>query len=165
MRATLVPILSHFAGAVWWSSPLRRASETAQIAGSRTPHISTALREVGLGGFEGARTNARVHEHSELVSAWRAGHCFHETPMGCEPATSGAQRLAHFLMGVMRARDRDVLHISVTHFGLLNALIGSGVVEVSVLHAEPGFPQHLQGLLCTHGPTGKLRCEPWLVRS
>lgn len=42
-------------GATLWSSPLRRASETARLVAGRDPLTSDALTEMNWGGWEGLR--------------------------------------------------------------------------------------------------------------
>ncbi|MGE3908829.1 MAG: histidine phosphatase family protein, partial [Chloroflexota bacterium] len=61
-----------------FSSPLKRALETAEIIGAATGHSVTVIeefREIDCGEFDGAPpTDALWREHDEILAAWRAGN-------------------------------------------------------------------------------------------
>lgn len=60
-----------------YSSPLKRALETAQIIGEQTGHRVTVIeefREINCGDFDGAPpTDALWAEHDRILAAWRNG--------------------------------------------------------------------------------------------
>ncbi|MCC7369696.1 MAG: histidine phosphatase family protein [Chloroflexi bacterium] len=60
-----------------FSSPLKRALETAQIIGAQTGHgvsIIEEFREINCGEFDGAPpTSERWRHHDEILEAWRTG--------------------------------------------------------------------------------------------
>jgi len=67
-----------FAGAEWWSSPLSRAYETAQLLGIENPKTDDRLREISWGDWEGmtkteiaARFPAMIAEAERIGAAYR----------------------------------------------------------------------------------------------
>lgn len=68
----LAPLLARWPITVVLSSPLRRARETARLAGLPLPLIEPGLREWDYGGYEGL-TSARIHETRPSWNLWRDG--------------------------------------------------------------------------------------------
>ena len=62
---------------VIFSSPLKRAMETAQIIGAQTGHdvsIIEEFREINCGDFDGATPTPNMWKrHDEILEAWRNG--------------------------------------------------------------------------------------------
>jgi broad specificity phosphatase PhoE len=70
-----------------FSSPLQRAVRTAEIAGFPKPHLTSLLREVDYGEFEGI-TTAQIHERHPGWELFKDG-----SPGGESPAQIYARAL------------------------------------------------------------------------
>ena len=64
---------------VVYSSPLRRATRTAEIAGFPNPHVTPLLREVDYGEYEGITTK-EIHETRSDWEIYKDGCPGGETP-------------------------------------------------------------------------------------
>jgi probable phosphoglycerate mutase len=87
--------------AIALSSPLRRARETAALAGFGGAVVREELFEWDYGGYEGL-TTAEIREHEPRWSLWRDG-----CPGGESPADVGAR--VDRLIGELRAAPGDVV--------------------------------------------------------
>ncbi|MBM4033198.1 MAG: histidine phosphatase family protein [Planctomycetes bacterium] len=106
-----------------FSSPLRRAAETAELAAAPLGlkvQLDPDLREVGFGLWEGKTFEEIQQAEPEAVNRWAAD------PAGF--AFPGGERVCDFLARVHRAADRlaaapgDVV-LAVTHGGVVRAAI------------------------------------------
>jgi probable phosphoglycerate mutase len=86
----------------WWSSPLKRARETAEIARAtlRLPasgyRTDDRLKELAFGDWEGL-TWPQVERHSPALAAQRLADKWHTLPPGGENYERLADRLGSFL--------------------------------------------------------------------
>ena len=62
-----------------YSSPMQRASRTAQLAGFQEPQITPLLQEVDYGSYEGLTTQ-QIHESSPAWELYHDGSPGGETP-------------------------------------------------------------------------------------
>src|SRR3954463_9503133 len=69
-----------------FSSPLKRALQTAEIIGGATGHAVTVVeefREINCGDFDGAPpTDALWQQHDQILAAWRDGDHTAQFPGG-----------------------------------------------------------------------------------
>jgi probable phosphoglycerate mutase len=104
--ATIAPRLAGRAFAAVWSSPLRRALETARLAG-REPLVRADLREWDYGEYEGL-TSEQIRARRPGWDMWRDG-C-----PGGEDAAAAARRADEVLAAL--PQEGDVLIFSHGHF-------------------------------------------------
>ena len=105
----------------WWSSPLRRAVETARLLSGQCPRIDARLCEMDWGDWEGkvledVRSDLG-HDHYRILT--EQGLDFR--PPGAESPRELQLRLSNFMAA--RATAGCSLTI-VTHKGVLKALLG-----------------------------------------
>ena len=103
----LAPRLAQRSFALVMSSPLRRARETAELAGFAAPVISDDLREWDYGEYEGLTTD-QIRERRPDWDLWRDG-----CPGGESPEQVGVR--ADRVLEVMRAAAGDVLAFAHGH--------------------------------------------------
>jgi 2,3-bisphosphoglycerate-dependent phosphoglycerate mutase len=125
-----------------WSSPLRRAHETAQIAGERLglrPRVDARLMEVDVGDWAG-RLYADLESHDAAAyAAWRAGSPLFRFPGG-ESLQEQGERVAEVITEIAGRADLPVL--VVCHGGVIRearrvlagAPPGNPVVENGSVH-------------------------------
>ncbi len=77
--AALRPRLAALQFDVVYSSPMRRALRTAELAGFAHPKITDLLREVDYGDFEG-RTSVEIHDANPSWELYEDGSPGGETP-------------------------------------------------------------------------------------
>jgi broad specificity phosphatase PhoE len=105
-----------------FSSPLRRAVRTAEIAGFPNPHLTPLLSEVDYGQYEGI-TTAQIHQQHPGWELYRDGSPGGETPAQiyaralefislCE--TIGGRVLAFAHGHILRAVAVAWLHLDIT---------------------------------------------------
>ena len=111
------------AAARWFSSPLRRATETAQLLGAGTVATEPRLIEMDWGAWEG-RTLAELR--AELGAAMRENEArgLDFTPEGGESPRRVQDRLRPWLRDVGAAQRPTV---AVTHKGVIRALFALAV--------------------------------------
>ncbi len=106
-----------------YSSPLKRAAQTAQIIGAATGHeveIIEEFREINCGDFDGAPpTDAMWEHHDQILRSWRDGDLEVRFPGGEDYHTL----LARVRSGLSQAiTGRDGQHIViVAHGGIVGA--------------------------------------------
>jgi broad specificity phosphatase PhoE len=91
-----------------FSSPLQRAVHTAQIAGYANPRLTSLLREVDYGEYEGITTN-EIHQRDPGWELYRDG-----SPGGETPAQIYAR--AQDFIGLCETVNGRVLAFSHGHF-------------------------------------------------
>jgi len=108
-----------------WSSPLRRARDTAQVIADALGlplQIEDRLRELHAGIFQGHLWADLESRFPEEVARWRSGDAHYRIPEG-ESRTQLAAR-GHEALAALA--DRDAAHmIVVAHGGVLTAALGS----------------------------------------
>lgn len=108
-----------------WSSPLRRARETAQAIAAATGlplHIDERLRELHAGIFQGHLWADLEARFSEAVARWRSGDAEYAIPGGESRAELAARGRA--VLELLAARPVRGM-IVVAHGGILTAALGS----------------------------------------
>jgi len=93
-----------------YSSPMRRALRTAQLAGFEHPEITDLLKEVDYGRYEGL-TSKQIHETDPDWEIYRDGSPDGETP---EQIYTRASRFIELLTS--RQNEGRVLAFSHGHF-------------------------------------------------
>lgn len=128
----------HFARlpvAAVYSSPLKRASETAEVIAERLAlpvTIREEFREVNVGDFEGRQpTDALWAEHDRIFEAWFAGEYDLAFPGG-ETMRGLHTRVRAGISAAVDGRDGQEIVI-VCHGGLLLASVADLCPEVDVL--------------------------------
>ena len=109
------------ATAPWYSSPLVRAVETAEIISGRPPQCDAALIEMDWGEWEGLRlAELRERYGAEFARNEAAGLDFQ--PRGGESPRDVRARVVPWLAAMARAHDSIV---AVTHNGVLRAVLSA----------------------------------------
>ena len=106
-----------------WSSPQRRAMETAMIAlqcGSDAFSTDSNLCEVGFGVWEGALIAELEQNNDPLYQAWKRAP-FTEMPEGAETAAEVMQRADRVLKTIAKSSAERCLVVA--HGGILRAII------------------------------------------
>ena len=105
----------------WYSSPLRRAMETAEILSGTSPRCDTALIEMDWGDCEGLRLpELRERYGVEFARNEAAGLDFR--PRGGESPREVRERVVRWLAATAAAHDSIVV---VTHKGVLRAVLSA----------------------------------------
>jgi broad specificity phosphatase PhoE len=104
----LAPVLAGHEFAAVYTSPMKRARRTAELAGFRDAVVDDELLEVDYGEYEG-RTTDEIHEERPDWLLWRDG-----TPGGESMAEAG--RRADGVRKRIEAVDGDVLLFGHGHF-------------------------------------------------
>jgi len=110
-----------------WSSPLRRAVETAEAIAAAVGlpvRIEERLQELHAGIFQGHLWIDLEARFSEEVARWRSGDPHYVIPGGESRAQLAAR--GHEVLHLLAARDTDTM-IVVAHGGILTAALGSMV--------------------------------------
>lgn len=114
-----------------WCSDLRRARETAELAG--LPVVpDPRLRELSFGTLEGARWDELSEETRDALTRF-VGF----SAPGGESLEELERRVGAFLSGLARGT-----HIVVTHGGVIRLLLRAGELDA---HVEPGEAIWLEG--------------------
>ncbi len=106
-----------FAGYDWFSSPLARARETAQILGAPALRTEPRLMEANWGEWEGWSLERLRHDIGEIFAAMEA-QGLDLTPPGGESPRMVRARLAAWLAEIARAQ-RPI--VAVCHAGVVRA--------------------------------------------
>lgn len=115
-----------------YSSPLKRAAQTARIIGAATGHdvaIIEEFREINCGDFDGAPpTDALWEQHDDILRSWRNGDLHVRFPGGEDYHTL----LARVRSGLSQAvAGRDGHHVViVAHGGIVGASLKDVCPEV-----------------------------------
>lgn len=119
-----------------YSSPLKRALETAQAIASvsgRPVNVQEAFREVNVGALEGQKPTAALWaQHNAIVAAWMDGHpetCF---PDG-EDYPTLLNRVRSGLVEILRGKENQNMVI-VGH---------GGIFTFTLRDLCPGFDQNI----------------------
>ena len=105
----------------WYSSPLRRAVETAEILARGAPRCDPALIEMDWGEWEGLRlSELRERYGAEFARNEAAGLDFQ--PAGGESPRRVRERVMHWLATTALVHDSIV---AVTHKGVLRAVLSA----------------------------------------
>jgi probable phosphoglycerate mutase len=108
-------------GTPWYSSPLRRAIETAEILSGARPRCDAALIEMDWGEWEGLRlSELRDRYGAEFARNEAAGLDFQ--PDGGESPRQVRVRVVRWLAATALAHDSIV---AVTHKGVLRAVLSA----------------------------------------
>jgi probable phosphoglycerate mutase len=109
------------AAAPWYSSPLRRATETAEILSGAPPRCEPALIEMDWGEWEGLRLlELRERYGAEFARNEAAGLDFQ--PHGGESPRQVRERVVGWLAATALLHDSIV---AVTHKGVLRAVLSA----------------------------------------
>jgi len=117
-----------------WSSPLRRALQTAEIVGERLglrPRTDPRLMEVDVGAWAGRRALALAVDEPEAYAQWRSGEPSFRFPGG-ESLEEQGRRVAEVLREIARTAQRPVL--VVCHGGVIRE------ARRVLAGAPPGMP-------------------------
>jgi broad specificity phosphatase PhoE len=117
-----------------WSSPLRRAHETATIAGERlglSPRTDERLMEVDVGAWAGRLYADLETDEPALYAEWRSGSPAFRFPGG-ESLHEQGERVAEVLSAIAGASERPVL--VVCHGGVIRE------ARRVLAGAPPGMP-------------------------
>jgi probable phosphoglycerate mutase len=105
----------------WYSSPLRRATETAEILSGAPPRCDPALIEMDWGDWEGLRlAELRDRYGADFARNEAAGLDFQ--PQGGETPRQVRERVVRWLAATARVHDSIV---AVTHKGVLRAVLSA----------------------------------------
>ncbi|MBK0327390.1 histidine phosphatase family protein [Rhodobacteraceae bacterium F11138] len=99
-----------------WSSPLKRAQETAQLVAGRAPRTAPGLSEMSWGDWEGLRGAdllAQPGSGFRHIETWGWDYC---APGGESPAQLEAR-----LQPWLRTLDQDA--VAVCHIGVMRVLL------------------------------------------
>jgi broad specificity phosphatase PhoE len=124
-----------------FSSPLKRALETAEIIGAQTGHAVSVIeefREINCGDFDGAApTDALWAEHDEILAAWRNGDHHVRFPGG-EDYLTLLERVRVGLAQAVAGRDGQHIVI-VAHGGIVTASLKDVCRDLdhSIIQASP----------------------------
>jgi 2,3-bisphosphoglycerate-dependent phosphoglycerate mutase len=102
-----------------WSSPLRRALETAQIAGERLglqPRLEPRLVEVDVGAWAGMTYDELEATAPDAYAAWQAGSPSFRFPEG-ESLEEQGERVAAAISDIAQSAEKPVL--LVCHGGVI----------------------------------------------
>jgi probable phosphoglycerate mutase len=113
-----------------YSSPLRRALRTAQLAGFATPDVTDLLREVDYGRYEGLTTD-QIHASNPGWELYRDG-----CPDGETPAQIHAR--ARAFVQLATSHQHDGAAIAFAHGHILRA------IAVAWIEAELVVAGHLE---------------------
>lgn len=134
----------------WWSSPLARARETAELAraglglAASGYRMDDRLKELAFGEWEGL-TWPEVESHSPVLAARRLADKWHTLPPGGENYERLADRLGRFL------GELDGASVIVSHGGVGRALMSlSGALGPR----EAAETDIRQGVVYVFGPGG-----------
>jgi broad specificity phosphatase PhoE len=111
---------AHWADATLWSSPLSRASETAELVAARAPRHDPALIEMNWGDWEGQmRADLFADPKADYrdIEDWG----WHYTPPNGEAPNALRQRLIPWALA-LRGRNIAVCHIGVMRVLLAHAM-------------------------------------------
>jgi probable phosphoglycerate mutase len=118
-RSTLADVAA--ARTPWYSSPLRRATETAEILSGAPPRCDRALIEMDWGDWEGLRLpELRARYGAEFARNEAAGLDFQ--PQGGETPRQVRERVIRWLAATALVHDSIV---AVTHKGVLRAVLSA----------------------------------------
>ena len=118
-HAHLAEILS--AKAPWYSSPLKRAIETAEILAGAPPHCDPELIEMDWGDWEGLRLDELRERHGvEFARNEAAGLDFR--PSGGESPRDVRERIVRWLRATAHT---EACIAVVTHKGVLRAVLSA----------------------------------------
>ncbi|MFC4333714.1 histidine phosphatase family protein [Salininema proteolyticum] len=130
--ASVAPLLRHWRFVAVWSSPRKRALDTAHLAGLNTDDIRVDLAEWAYGDAEG-KTRGQVSETEPSWNLWTSGGIGPggETP---DQVAARADRLIFDAEPLLA--EGDVAFVSHSHF--------LRVLAARWLGGEPQFGAHLQ---------------------
>lgn len=147
-----------------YTSPLRRAVETAQILARvwDVPYeIANALCEYDCGVLEGRADEAAWREHAEVRRQWYEEHRFDYRSEGGESLLDIAARFAPFVHGLFeRYRDISESIVCIGHGGTYRAalpLVLTNVDHVFAMHHTMGNTD----FIVAEGRAGGLVCLSW----
>ncbi|MDQ3931920.1 MAG: histidine phosphatase family protein [Actinomycetota bacterium] len=99
------------------TSPARRASETATLAGFREATVEPALAECGFGRWSGRTFREVQHDDPDHFAAWLAD------PEACPPGGESIGRLVSRVAGLLESLRSGPPTLSFTHGGPIKAAI------------------------------------------
>lgn len=105
----------------WWSSPLSRAVETAEILSGAAPRRETALTEMDWGEWEGCDLRTLRERHGEAFARNEAAGLDFRPPGGESPREV-RDRVVPFLAASAAAHEAL---IAVSHKGVLRAVLSA----------------------------------------
>lgn len=113
---------------LWYSSPLRRAVETAEILGGAPPQREPALIEMDWGDWEGFRLDELRERHGEAFARNESAGLDFRPPRGESPREV-RDRVMRWLMEnaaatAATAKRRESI-VAVTHKGVLRAVLAA----------------------------------------
>jgi alpha-ribazole phosphatase len=122
-----------------YSSPRKRALETAQLVSSLPPRIEPALREIDFGRFEGLSYDEAAALEPALYEQWMA-HPTEVTFPGGESWPLVRDRVRQFAARVRREHESDKILI-VAHGGPLRALLAEalGLPDAHIFRLDQSF--------------------------
>ena len=143
--------------AQWYSSPLQRATETAQILSGASPQKEAALIEMDWGDWEGfGLDELRARFGAAFLRNEAAGLDFR--PPGGESPRDVRARIVAWL-GKMAARGQPV--VAVTHKGVLRAVLaaatGWDMTSKPPIRLQAGALHRFQ--VDSHGRIAVLECN------
>ncbi|MGD0766704.1 MAG: histidine phosphatase family protein [Tepidisphaeraceae bacterium] len=162
--ATLAETLSGLGVTAIYTSPVRRAVESADILSSRleVPYeIEPALAEYDVGVYEGTTDPEGWKQHGEIARQWLAGNYDARMTEG-ESCNEIVARLGPFISGLVKrfGPRRDAVIVLVGHGGTYNAGLPRVLSNVSYSFAlshrlsNAGYAEALLR-------DGKLHCVRW----
>ena len=120
-RAWRLPADFDRAGVTWYSSPLRRATETAELLGADAVELDAALTEMSWGDWEGFTLAELRETHGDMYVRNEARGLDFCAPRGESPRDV-LERLKPWLA---RVGASDVPVIAVTHLGVIRAIVAA----------------------------------------
>jgi broad specificity phosphatase PhoE len=144
-----------------YSSPLRRARETAEYIARATgaPIVEAeSLRELHVGWLDGRGDAAAWTEHDQIVARWRAGEWEARFPGG-ESYREAYDRLASFLAEAAQ-RDRADAVAVVGHGGLYSTVLPR-LCPVDGHDGHSPLRLHNTAVTVVRHADGALTCERW----
>ena len=108
-------------GAAWRSSPLSRATETAELLGGRGIEIDAALIEMSWGDWEGFTLDELREAHGDAYAQNEARGLDFRAPGGESPR----EVLARLQPWLARVAASAVPVVAVTHLGVIRVLVAA----------------------------------------
>jgi 2,3-bisphosphoglycerate-dependent phosphoglycerate mutase len=147
-----------------FSSPIRRASETAEILAAsfnQTYHVTEALREYDCGVLEEKSDTESWKLHSEIAEDWVWRHNHSRRPEGGESFLDIRNRFVPFIEHLTRDGSNRHDHILlVGHGGLFHLMLPLILTNVDVSFVKSHGMGHTETVLAEQRPNG-LTCLQW----
>ena len=147
-----------------YSSPVRRARETAEILCQtfhRPYQVTEALREYDCGVLEDQSDDVSWSLHREIYDDWTINHNYQRKPEGGECFEDIGNRFVPFIESLTHdglSTDHHVLFIG--HGGLFQLMLPLILVNIDDMFVRSHGIEHTHCIIAEQQPTG-LVCLQW----